>query len=629
MDRVDRIRRVRDSTLGDNILDESSPKEREWACAKWGCDMTLVALRPFSSKGHTLMDRITESLLNEFSKEHGIAHLHVDRRFEHFSSYITVRRHFSETFDTADIITGSGGDTGIDGIAVLVNGSMITDLETLEEQASRAGYLDVTFVFIQARKAAGFDAASIGNFGFGVADFFAPKPRLPRNEKIQSAAEIMSAIYERSSKFKRGNPVCRLYYATTGKWQGDQTLEARRSAVISDLEDTQLFREVEFMPVDAERLHKFYRQTRNAISKEFNFNNKTVVPDIPGVKESYLGFLPAGEFLKLLQDESGEMLRVLFYDNVRDWLDFNQVNDEIKSTLDKDKARFVLMNNGITIIARNLQSTGNKFLIEDYSIVNGCQTSHVIFEQREKIDDSVIIPLRLIHTQDEDIINSIVRATNRQTEVKAEQFYALQEFPKDLERFFQTYDDPFKLYYERRTRQYDRLEIEKTRIVTPANMIKAFAAMFLSEPHRTTRSYALLKNKVSSEIFVKGHRMEPYYCAAFTLYKLEYLFRSGKLEGKYKPARFHILLAARILANPSPMPSLDKMNSREMAKYADSITQILWDATKSDELLTRAAKVVDDVADDNYHRDNIRTEQFTLQVVANSTNGGTHEAKTV
>lgn len=560
------------------------------------------------------MDRITESLLTEFSKEHGIAHLAEEERFEHFCSFITVRRHFSETFDTADIVVGSGGDTGIDGIAILVNGSLITDLESLEEQSERAGYLDVAFVFIQAERSSGFDSSKIGNFGFGVGDFFKETPRLQRNEKIVAAAEIMTAIYERSSKFKRGNPVCRLYYATTGKWVGDQVLEARRKAVISDLEATQLFREVEFLAVDAERIHKFYRQTKNAISREFNFVNKTVVPDIPGVKEAYLGILPISEFLKLLTDDSGEMYRVLFYDNVRDWLDFNQVNEEIKTTLDSAKARFVLMNNGITIIARNLQPTGNKFLIEDYSIVNGCQTSHVLFEQRDMLDDSVMIPLRLIGTQDEDVINSIIRATNRQTEVKEEQFYALQEFSKDLERFFQTFEDPYKLYYERRTRQYDRLEIEKTRIVTPANMIKAFAAMFLDEPQRTTRNYAALKSKVGREIFAKGHRMEPYYVSAFTLYKLEYLFRSGRLEAKYKPARFHILLAARMLSNPGVYQP--PLNSHEMARYCKRISDQLWDTTKSDELLTQAAMVVDYVAAGDFHRDNIRTEPFTQSVMA-------------
>ena len=65
------------------------------------------------------MDRIAESLFQEFSDEHGISHLPEDKRFEHFASFVTTRRHFSETFDTSDVITGSGSDTGIDAIAVL------------------------------------------------------------------------------------------------------------------------------------------------------------------------------------------------------------------------------------------------------------------------------------------------------------------------------------------------------------------------------------------------------------------------------------------------------------------------------------------------------------------------------
>ena len=85
------------------------------------------------------------------------------------------------------------------------------------------------------------------------------------------------------------------------------------------------------------------------------------------------------------------------------------------------------MNNGVTIIAKTLRATGNRFHIEDYQIVNGCQTSHVLYDQGTTLDDSVIIPLRLIATQDDEIIASIVKATNRQTQVKEEQLLALND----------------------------------------------------------------------------------------------------------------------------------------------------------------------------------------------------------
>ena len=560
------------------------------------------------------MDRISESLLAEFSSEHGIAHLPEEKRFEHFASYITVRRQYAETFDTDDIVTGAGGDTGIDGIAIIVNGTLATDIDTLEDAIEQAGSLDVAFVFVQAERTAGFDGSKIGTFGFGVMDFFNEKPSLKRNEKVQMAADMTAAILKRSSKFKRGNPTCRLYYVTTGKWTGDQSLEARRQAVASDLSSTNLFREVEFLPVDAEGLQKLYRQTKNAISNKFKFEKRTVIPSVPGVTQAYLGFLPAPEFINILVDETGEIISGLFYDNVRDWQGDNEVNSEIKSTLESStKGRFVLMNNGITIIARSVQPTGDDFYIEDYQIVNGCQTSHVLFNNREKLDASVMVPVRLIGTQDEDVIRAIIRATNRQTEVKDDQFFAVQDFPKELELYFQTFPDSQKLFYERRSRQYDRLEIEKTRIITPANMIRAFAAMFLGEPHRTTRNYAALASKVGKEIFVKGHRKEPYYASAAALYKLEYFFRSQRLEAKYKPARFHILLAARLLANPGPLP---RMNSHEMESYCKTIMDTLWDSPKCDELIVRAAKIVDEAAAGNFHRDNIRTEPFTQTVTS-------------
>jgi hypothetical protein len=425
----------------------------------------------------------------------------------------------------------------------------------------------------------------------------------------------MAAIYKRSSKFKRGNPICRLYYVTTGKWVGDQTLEARRKTVISDLENTGLFREVDFTPIDAESLQELYRQTKNAISREFNFVNRIVVPEVPGVREAYLGSLPVSEFLKVLGDDNDEIIGSLFYDNVRDWQGDNEINSEIKATLESNaKARFVLMNNGITIIAHNLQPTGNKFLIEDYQIVNGCQTSHVLFNQRDQIDETVMVPVRLIGTQDKEVINAIIRATNRQTEVKEERFFALQQFPQELELFCQAFPDQQKLYYERRSRQYHRQQIEKTRVVTPPNMIRAFAAMFLGEPHRTTRNYGALKAKVGKEIFAKGHRMEPYYTSALTLYKLEYLFRNQRLGPKYKPARFHILLAARLLANPQQV--LPRMNSHEMETYCKNLMDILWDSSKSDELIIQAAQVVDEAAAGDFQRDNIRTEPFTQRVIA-------------
>ena len=82
------------------------------------------------------MDRITKSLLDEFSTEAAIAGLSEEDRFEHFATFLAVSRHLGETFDTRDVVTGAGGDTGIDAIAVIVNGAIVTDPELVEELAA-------------------------------------------------------------------------------------------------------------------------------------------------------------------------------------------------------------------------------------------------------------------------------------------------------------------------------------------------------------------------------------------------------------------------------------------------------------------------------------------------------------
>jgi hypothetical protein len=562
------------------------------------------------------MDRITKSLLDEFSADAGISRFEEDVRFERFASYLTIGRHLGETFDTGDVATGSGGDTGIDAIAVIVNGTLATDPEIVEEYADLNGYLDITFVFVQAERSAAFETAKLAQFEFGVSDFFKDRPALPRNDAVKQAAAIMTEVYNRSSKFKRGNPACRLYYVTTGKWTGDANLEARRAAVIAGLTDTGLFREVELTPIDATAIQRLNAQTKNAISREFTFADRTLIPEIPGVAEAYIGLLPATEFLELLRDENGDIIKSIFYDNVRDFQDYNVVNAEMRDTLASPEARgrFALLNNGITIIAKALRATGNRFNIEDYQIVNGCQTSHVLFESSAQIDHSVMVPLRLIATQDDGIIGAIIKATNRQTEVKEEQLIALSDFQKRLELFFLSFDNEHKLFYERRSRQYNSVQgIEKTRIVTPGNLIRAYAAMFLAEPHRTTRTYRALLANVGREIFGPGHQLEPYYAAAYALYRLEFLFRNQVLDAKFKPARYHILLATRLMIDTNRPP---RANSHEAKRLGERVYTAVGDQATAEELLGKAAAVVDSVVGGNFDRDSIRTEGATHRLLA-------------
>ena len=93
----------------------------------------------------------------------------------------------------------------------------------------------------------------------------------------------------------------------------------------------------------------------------------------------------------------------------------------------------------MTVICKELSNIGNKFTLTDYQIVNGCQTSHVIFNNKNDIINGLQLPIKLIETEDDETVNRIIKATNRQTEVSDEQLIALNEFHRKLEAFYGTF----------------------------------------------------------------------------------------------------------------------------------------------------------------------------------------------
>jgi hypothetical protein len=136
------------------------------------------------------MDQITQALLREFVEQNSLQKLKEDTAFEHFAGYLVTAGHYDESFSTDDIAVGAGGDCGIDCIAVIVNGNLVTEPEEVEDLATTNNYLDVNFVFTQAERSSGFEAAKIGTLVFGVRDFFSEKPQLPQNERVKHYGKI-------------------------------------------------------------------------------------------------------------------------------------------------------------------------------------------------------------------------------------------------------------------------------------------------------------------------------------------------------------------------------------------------------------------------------------------------------
>jgi len=562
------------------------------------------------------MDIVTKNLMKNFEIEEGLADdIGEPILFEHFANFCVVSKEYTEDFTLEDIHTGSGNDVGSDGIAIIVNGTLVNSVEEINDLALSNKYIEAEFIFVQSKTSGHFDGADISNFLFGVRDLFNSNPRLPRNEKVDEKIKLITEVYSKPVLFKRGNPTCKLYYVTTGKWQNEPYLQAKIAADLELLENLNIFKDVSFNPIDAANLQKFYSYAKNSISQTIEFESKVTVPEIKGIKEAYIGILPVTELMKLITDDSSVMLRGLFYDNVRDFQGENEVNSEIQQTIQSDdRDFFVLLNNGITLICDTINKTGNKFNIEGFQIVNGCQTSHVLYNNREHITTSMFVPVRMIVSDDDDVKNKIVKATNRQTQVKNEELEALTDFQKSLEQYYAAQPEENRLYYERRSQQYRAISgIDKIRIVSIPSQIRAFSSMFLDEPHRAGRYYGTPLSIVKSKIFIQGHDPLAYYISAYANFKLESLMRRKHIDSKYRPFRYHMLMIFRLQTIGKQFPDI---KSNKFGKACKQIQEILLDSNRVIQAFSQTGDVIDAAISGNYDRDNAKSNRLVTDILS-------------
>jgi hypothetical protein len=559
------------------------------------------------------LDQITQSLVDEFVASEGLTHLKPAERFERFVNFAVISSEHSDTFNVEDV-SGPGDEVGIDGIAVLVNGALVTTAEQVADLADRNGFVEATFVFVSAKRSQKFQEAQLANLTMAVDDFFGAGA-LPRTPFLDGYLEIKDTIYTSGARFSRGLPRLKIFYVTMARWESPAVVVYRIDTERDRFERHDRFESVDITPVGAKRLRDLYFRTRNPIANEFILTQKVTLPAIPGVSQAYLGIIPAHEYVRLIEDEAGQIRKSLFTDNVRDFRGAdNPVNAKIADTLKSDERnRFAILNNGVTLVARELRVTGDKLYMEGYQIVNGGQTSHVLFNEKASLDESVWVPIRVIGTDDDDLTTAVVTATNNQTPVAAQELNARSQFERDLERYFNTFDGAKALHYERRARQYsDTRDIEKVRIITRDQAVRAFAAMFLEEPHRATGYVPTLMDQLGGRLFNMDHKLDPYYTAAFAHYKLEFFWRNKQLDAVYKPGRWQILMAAKHRAIRG---GIGQLNSKDIVVHTSALNEVLWNDGDALELFKEAIRAVDDAVSANWKRDHMRNQPTTQDVL--------------
>jgi hypothetical protein len=172
---------------------------------------------------------------------------------------------------------------------------------------------------VQAKTSSAFDSGDLSKFFQAALDFFKEKASFQQNEHILELQRIKNRLYDSAAKFVRGLPKIALYYATTGTWTDDKNLCAIRDGFLAQASALHMFAGTSFHPLDATRVQKLYFQTKKAFRVSISFGQNLSFPEIPNVRESYIGLLPISEYLKLITDDDGNVRRRLFFDNIRDF----------------------------------------------------------------------------------------------------------------------------------------------------------------------------------------------------------------------------------------------------------------------------------------------------------------------
>ncbi len=575
-------------------------------------------------------NKILNSLMIDFLEDFGIKEKSVSTQFEHFSNYCMFTLNCPEAYSVdnlnfQEVHTGAGNDCGIDGIMILVNDTIVTNIDQLKDLIETKKF-EAKFVFVQAKTSSNFDSGEMLKTSLGVKGLFSSQTG-KMNNKIEKYKIIIDAIFSKSSRMK-SQPECLVYFVTTGKWVDDVNLLNVKLECEKQLEALNYFSAVHFVPTDANRLTTIYKEIRNAITREVVIPKSIAFPPgISGIIKALIGLIPIKEYLKLITDQEGVLLQGLFYDNVRSYLGENPVNKEIIDTLQDPNSyiQFPILNNGVTIVAKSLDQSGDKFTISDFQIVNGCQTSNVLYKCRDEIKDDLLVPVKIIHSEDVELINDVIRSTNRQTQVLDEAFESLKMFHKSLQDYYNTFKNGDRLYYERRTHEYDydEVNIKKTNVITLPIQLNSFIGMFLGEPHSVHRYYGELLRSNSNRVFQDNHKLAMYYTSAWTLHRIENAFRKHEIDWKWRLYKYHLAYMVRLfICRLMKIQQMPWPNSREMDDLCNKIMLAVSNERTMAAMLRQFVPILDKVETSMKSRDLngnhcSRIKEFTVEITKN------------
>lgn len=516
-----------------------------------------------------------------------------------------VSKHYFGRFDPVDVTT-DGDDASIDGLAIIIDGDLVTTTDDAEEIfKTHKTNLTVDIVFTQVKSGDQFKKEEINNFKVGLEDFLTLEPKMPNGKLNLESIAILKIVLANLKKVRNRRPNAYIYYCTGGTYKREREIKAVFEIIERYVTGTDLFFKVSVLPAGRAEILKLYADLTEKNEARLKLIDYFGMPEMPGIPQSYVGIVNAKHFVdSLLVDEDNNLKQSVFEENVRSFLgNENDVNTAIQATLQNTakKKLFSVLNNGITIVAPELTLTPNtkEINLTNYQIINGCQTSSTLHANREFLTEAVNVVVKFIESPDNGASGDIISATNSQSDIPKESFYGLRNKAKLVQKYFdaqnQALSSENKIYFERRQGEFRGLGFQASKVFDVREVARCFAAMFLDQPHNSARYVKTIFSASGDSLFCEDDHESYYYASALALYKYQTLINGRKIGAHgYTKLRWHIVQMFKWFCHGKievPLPG---------ARKADAYASKLIDVLNSDDkpyvkIFEKCQKLIDEV----------------------------------
>jgi hypothetical protein len=479
--------------------------------------------------------------------------------FQLFASEQALKDHDLSYDEINQGVVDGGGDGGIDGVFLFVNGTLTA--EAVDPTEFKRG-VSLELVFIQAKTSSGFSEAAVDRFLSSTRDLLDLNTNLDslasvyRADLLSKMSDFRETYLALASKFPKLS--IRYCYAALGTEVHPNV--DRRVAPLRALVESQ-FSPVAFVFefLTAGRLLALARMSPSTAHQLRLAESPIATGD-----QGYLCLVGLRDYCAFVTEDDGALKERVFEGNVRDYQGNTEVNKAIRDTLaEPGEEDFWWLNNGVSIICASATLSGKTLTVENPEVVNGLQTSREIFHvfsSAGRDGDTRNILVRVLVPGEDESRDRIIRATNSQTTIPIASLRATDRIHRNIEEFLTGRG----LFYDRRKNYYKNQGKPVKSIVSISSLAQCVLACAMRDPgNARARPSSLLKRDDDyGRIFDESHPLAVYHVSAVLGRRIEEALRLEECaveRSHWNNIRYYALMLLGLRLAGGVLPSMQQL----------------------------------------------------------------------